>query len=186
MALSKPTQVVYKLLALYLERLYESPLKTKAITSCLVATLGNFVSQKLSRRKYINEDSLVAFALFGLLFGGTIPHYFYTYIHHITRSPLNVLLIERCLYTPCLQAFALFMLALFEGNSPKEASKQTRKLYLPVLLANLRYLTILQYINFKFVPPMLRVLMLNLINFIWFIYLTQRRANSSKIELIDK
>lgn len=180
MALSKPTNFLLQLMGAYFERLYTSPLKTKAITSCIIATLGNFMSQKISGAKYLNQDSLLAFALFGLIFGGPLPHYFYTYMQPFLKNPLSLLLVERCLYTPCYQALALYMIALFEGNTHNDAYKQLKKLYLPVLTANLKYLTLLQYLNLKYVPPLLRVLVVNLIGFFWAIYLAQQRSKHSK------
>ncbi|XP_076386740.1 PXMP2/4 family protein 3 isoform X1 [Megachile rotundata] len=206
MALSKPTNFLLQLMGAYFERLYTSPLKTKAITSCIIASLGNFMSQKISGAKYLNQDSLLAFALFGLIFGGPLPHYFYTYVQPFLKNPLSLLLVERCLYTPCYQALALYMIALFEvqsftyyldsqlivldfitlkfillqGNTHNDAYKQLKKLYLPVLTANLKYLTVLQYLNLKYVPPLLRVLVVNLIGFFWAIYLAQQRSKQSK------
>ncbi|XP_011645170.1 PXMP2/4 family protein 3 [Pogonomyrmex barbatus] len=180
MSLSKPTSIMYNLISAYLQRLYSSPLKTKAITSCVIAALGNVVSQKLSGARHLNEDSVLAFALFGLLFGGPVPHYFYTYIRLLVNHPLGILLIERLVYTPCFQALALYLLAIFEGKPHKVAYIQMQKLYLPTLMANLKYLTLFHYINVKYVPPMLRVLMVNLIGFAWVVYLANKRAKISK------
>ncbi|KAF3425242.1 hypothetical protein E2986_02352 [Frieseomelitta varia] len=140
MALSKPTNFIFQLTAAYFQSLYTNPLKTKAITSCVIAAFGNFISQKISGAKHFNEDSFLAFALFGLFFGGPLPHYFYTYIHPFVRNPLLLLLIERCLYTPCYQGLTLYMLSIFE----------------------------------------LRVLVVNLIGFVWVIYLAQQRSKQSK------
>ncbi|XP_015603276.1 PXMP2/4 family protein 3 [Cephus cinctus] len=176
MAFSKPTHIIYNLVGAYFESLYENPLKTKALTSCVIATLGNLASQRLSGVKYLNQDSLIAFGLFGLLFGGTIPHYFYKYVQSITRNPLGILLIERLMYTPCFQALSLYLLARFEGHSDEVARKQVEKLYWPILTANWKYLTLLQFINIKFVPPMLQVLVVNLIGFLWVIFLANKRA----------
>ncbi|XP_076292320.1 peroxisomal membrane protein 2 [Lasioglossum baleicum] len=180
MALSKPMDLILQLTSGYFERLYTNPVKTKAITSCVIASLGNLLSQKIAGAKVINGDSLLAYGLFGLFFGGPVPHYFYKYIHPFARSPLALLLIERCLYTPLYQALTLYMLALFEGNSHKDAVKQAKNLYWPVLNANLKYLTLLQFINLKYVPPMLRVLVVNLIGFFWVIYLAQKRSRQGK------
>ncbi|XP_020706588.1 PXMP2/4 family protein 3 [Athalia rosae] len=176
MALSKPTHIIYELVGAYFQNLYTNPLKTKALTSCCIATLGNFVSQKLRGVKYLNQDSLVAFALFGIIFGGSVPHYFYQHVHKITKHPLGILLIERLVYTPLYQVLSLYMLARFEGKSHEASYAQLEKLYQPVLLANLKYLTLFQFINIKFVPPMLRVLVVNLIGFFWSIYLANKRA----------
>ncbi|KAG5310944.1 PX24C protein, partial [Acromyrmex insinuator] len=180
MVLSKPVNLFYSLIGAYLQRLYYSPLKTKAITSCIIGALGNVVSQKLSNIKQLNEDSILAFALFGLLFGGPVPHYFYTYIQLFVKHPLGILLIERLIYTPCFQALALYLLAIFEGKTHQVAYTQMQKLYLPTLRANLKYLTLFHYINIRYVPPMLRVLIVNLIGFVWIIYVANKRAKVSK------
>ncbi|XP_011694926.1 PREDICTED: PXMP2/4 family protein 3 isoform X2 [Wasmannia auropunctata] len=180
MSLSKPTNILYNLVGAYLQRLYTSPLRTKAITSCIIAALGNVASQKLSGAKQLNEDSVLAFALFGLLFGGPVPHYFYTYIRLLVKNPLGILLIERLIYTPCFQALALYLLAIFEGKPHRVACVQMQRLYLPTLMANLKYLTLFHYINIKYVPPMLRVLMLNLVGFAWVVYLAKKRTKASK------
>ncbi|XP_077280747.1 PXMP2/4 family protein 3 [Temnothorax americanus] len=180
MSLSKPANFMYSLIGAYLERLYNSPLRTKAVTSCIVAVLGNVASQKLSGAKQLNEDSVLAFALFGLLFGGPVPHYFYTYVRLFVKNPLGILLIERLIYTPCFQALALYLLAIFEGKPHQVACAQMQRLYLPALMANLKYLTLFHFINIKYVPPMLRVLVANLIGFAWIIYIANKRAKVSK------
>ncbi|XP_024883630.1 PXMP2/4 family protein 3 [Temnothorax curvispinosus] len=180
MSLSKPANLMYSLIGAYLERLYNSPLRTKAVTSCIVAVLGNVASQKLSGAKQLNEDSVLAFALFGLLFGGPVPHYFYTYVRLFVKNPLGILLIERLIYTPCFQALALYLLAIFEGKPHQVACAHMQRLYLPTLMANLKYLTLFHFINIKYVPPMLRVLVVNLIGFAWIIYIANKRAKVSK------
>lgn len=136
-----------------------------------------------------------------LLIGGPVPHYFYSYIHLLTKNPLGILLIERLIYMPCYQVLALYIIAILEvwnyffsfccklyskfyfdsyriaiytkliylltmknryilveiylqGKSHSTACGQVQKLYQPLLIANLKYLTLLQYINIKYVPPM--------------------------------
>lgn len=180
MVLSKPRDIIYELVGAYFQRLYTSPVKTKALTSCVFATLGNLISQKLSGTKYLNQDSLVAFALFGLLIGGPVPHYFYMYVTRFVRHPLGFLFIERLLYTPGFVALALYMLARFEGKSHEVSQEQLKKLYWPTLVANLKYLTLLQYINIRFVPPVLRVLFVNAVGLLWSIYLANQRAKVTR------
>ncbi|XP_012275048.1 peroxisomal membrane protein 2 [Orussus abietinus] len=180
MGLSKPSHVIQEIVAAYLQRLYTSPVKTKAATSCVITALGNLTGQKLSNVKFINQDSLMAFGLFGLLFGGTVPHYFYKYVRLITKNPWGILLIERLLYTPIFQGATLYLLAWLEGKSHEASMKQTQSLYVPVLAANLKYLTLLQFLNIKYVPPMLHVLVLNLISYFWTTFLAHLWIKSMK------
>ncbi|XP_043281928.1 peroxisomal membrane protein 2 [Venturia canescens] len=175
MSLSKPKEILYDLLGRYFRNLYTHPIKTKAITSCVTAVLGNYLAQKLTRAQHINQDSLMAFALFGLLCGGPISHFFYQWVPLISKNPLTILLIERTIYTPCYQAFALYMLARFEGKSHENSMKNLHELYWPILEANLKYLTLLQFINIRYVPPVLRVLMVSIIGLMWTIFLAKKR-----------
>ncbi|KAF7989007.1 hypothetical protein HCN44_007317 [Aphidius gifuensis] len=175
MSLSKPSELIYEIIGSYFSRLYTDPIKTKAITSCVLATSGNYVAQKIMGAKKLNDDTLLAFGLFGLFFGGPVPHYFYKYIPQIVKNPLGILLIERLIYTPLFQSLSLYMLSILEGKTHDDSYSNLKKMYLPILMANWKYLTLLQFINIKYVPPMLRVLVVNLIGFLWTIYLANAR-----------
>ncbi|XP_034941768.1 peroxisomal membrane protein 2 [Chelonus insularis] len=179
MALSKPSEFLFDLVVSYMNNLYTSPLKTKAITSCTLAVFGNYISQKIQGIQEVDGDSLVAFGLFGLLFGGPVPHFFYKYIYRFTKNPIAVLAIERLLYTPLFQALSLYMISRFEGKLHEESVRHTKLLYLPILMANWKYLTILHFINIRYVPPMLKTLMVNMIGLIWVIYLAKQRASKN-------
>ncbi|XP_057320501.1 peroxisomal membrane protein 2 [Microplitis mediator] len=180
MSLSKPSEIVFNLVASYMNNLYNNPIKTKAITSCLIATFGNYIAQKTRGVKEIDHDVLSAYGLFGLLFGGPVPHYFYKIIYKYFKHPLAILLIERLLYTPCFQVLSLYMLSRFEGKSHQQSCTNLQRLYWPVLSANLKYLTLLQFINIRYVPPMLKVLVVNIIGLAWTIYLANVRASDAR------
>jgi peroxisomal membrane protein 2 len=82
MALSKPVELLQSLVLTYLERLNSRPIRTKSITryynyiviiifiyiyifSCIIASLGNITLQNIAGAKMIDQDSVVAFGLFG-------------------------------------------------------------------------------------------------------------------------
>lgn len=183
MALSKP---IMNLLASYLQNLYLHPIKTKAITSCVVGTAGSVASQ-LVAGEALRIDPILAFGLYGLVFGGTIPHYFYeilerTFPEEAVAFPLaKKLIFERIIYAPLIQAFSLYTLARFEGKNHKAALKQLFALYFTVLEANWKWLTLFQIINLAFVPPVFRVLFMNLVGFGWAMFLaTKRRQQNQK------
>ncbi|CAH4037174.1 peroxisomal membrane protein 2 [Pieris brassicae] len=184
MALSKP---IMNLVASYLQNLYLHPIKTKSISSCVVGCAGSIASQVVAGER-IKLDPIFAFGLYGLIFGGTIPHYFYELIerlfpHEATAFPLaKKLIFERLVIAPLMQAFSLYTLARFEGKNHKAASKQLHSLYLTVLEANWKWLTLFQVINLAFVPPMLRVLFMNIVGFGWAMFIASKRRQSQKKE----
>lgn len=72
----------------------------------------------------------------------------------VTGAVFIKILIERLLYSPLNSAFSLYMLARLEGKSHNEAVRQLKVLYLPILQASWKYLTIIHILNFSVVPPM--------------------------------
>ncbi|XP_057670796.1 peroxisomal membrane protein 2 isoform X2 [Diorhabda carinulata] len=177
MILSKP---ILNALSFYFGQLFEHPLRTKAITCSVIATAGNYASQKLSGDKTLNHHSLLAYGLYGLIFGGTIPHYFYNFLERTISEEasfavIKKLLIERLVYSPLYQAFTLYVLARLEGKDHKTAMHQLQDLYWLVLSSSWKYLTIIHLINLSFVPPVMRVFITNIMGFFWTIYLANKR-----------
>lgn len=180
MALSRP---LYNLLGMYFEKLHSNPVLVKSITAAVLSTGANYISQKLTGDE-LDCNSLVAYGAFGLVFGGSVPHYFYGFIEKATKDMRKRKLIQffmqRLLFTPCFTAISLYFLSIFEGASPQQAAMKMMALYKKVLTANWTYLTIPVYVNFKYVHPMLRVLVTNLIGVFWTIYLANKRRAANK------
>ncbi|XP_050304468.1 peroxisomal membrane protein 2 isoform X2 [Anthonomus grandis grandis] len=168
-----PRKVVCEM---YYDFIYDLPI----IKCCVVALAGNYASQRISGVKLIDIHSLAAYGVYGLLFGGTIPHFFYSFLEYAVPDGASFpvarkLILERLVYSPLYQAFALYMIARLEGKDHKTAVEQLRGLYWTVLTTSWKYLTVLQLLNVSIVPPMLRVLVVNLIGFFWIIYLANQR-----------
>lgn len=94
-----------------------------------------------------------------LIFGGSFPHYFYKYVEEFLQNAgkakqMYLFLIERLVFAPVYQALSLYFLSRFEGNNHDFALKNLCKLYWPLLTTNWKYLSLLVFINVKFVPPM--------------------------------
>lgn len=94
-----------------------------------------------------------------MLFGGSVPHLFYTALERLIsdevgHSITKKLLVERLVFAPIYQAFVIYMLARFEGKSHNATIKQVERTYWPIIQANWKWLTIIQFINLSFVPPM--------------------------------
>uniref|UniRef100_A0A182MGR2 Peroxisomal membrane protein 2 n=1 Tax=Anopheles culicifacies TaxID=139723 RepID=A0A182MGR2_9DIPT len=181
MSLSKP---IFNLLGSYLEQLFEHPLRTKAITSCVIASSANLVSQKLGGVKQVNTDSVLAYGLFGLIFTGPLSHFFYNWLDRITNDTrfkkLLMLLGERALFAPVITALSLYFISRFEYKSHDVALGNLITQYQSILRGNWKYLTLPVFINFNYVPPMLRVLFANIIGFCWMVVLSTKRRKAEQ------
>ncbi|XP_065086665.1 PXMP2/4 family protein 3 [Ochlerotatus camptorhynchus] len=184
MSLSKP---FYSLLGAYFEQLFNHPVRTKAITSCVIATSANYCSQKIAGTKKVNTDTLVAYGLFGLIFTGPLSHLFYQWLERITNDrrfkQLLMLLGERAIFAPAITALSLYFITRFEGKGHEDGVSNLNDLYKLIVLNNWKYLTLPVLINFRFVPPMLRVLVANIIGFCWIVFLSAKRR---KAELLRR
>lgn len=94
-----------------------------------------------------------------LLFGGTVPHLFYSSLEKLVsdevgHSIAKKLFIERLFFAPIYQAFVIYMIARLEGKNHDQTIKQVERTYWPILQANWKWLTLIQFINLSFVPPM--------------------------------
>ncbi|KAL7732055.1 hypothetical protein ACLKA6_015817 [Drosophila palustris] len=189
MSLSRP---LYSLFGSYLEQLFNHPVRTKCVTAAFLATTANVTSQRISGAKKLNQHSVFAYGLFGLIFGGTVPHYFYQIVERLFSHDLRfrkffLFLSERLAFAPLYQFLSLYFLSLFEGNSHSTAIKNVEKLYWPVLRANWRYLSLAVYLNIAYVPPMFRSISSGIIAFIWVVYIAQkRRRHQEKLAAAEK
>lgn len=184
MALSKP---MYTLLGAYLEQLFTHPIRTKSITSAVLATSASYASQRIAGNRTISQKALIAYGSFGLLFGGTVPHFFYQLIdkifpHKMPYRKILVFLAERLLFAPFYQALSLYFLSRFEGKTHDQAVQNFKNLYEKLLEKNWTFLSIPVFLNMIYVPPIVRTLSFNMISFVWVIYLAgvRRKHELSK------
>lgn len=94
-----------------------------------------------------------------LIFGGSLPHFFYTFIERALDEEMKFrrliqFALERLIFAPMFQGVSLYTLARFEGKDHDAATKNLQKLYIPMLIANWKYITFFTFLNFTVVPPM--------------------------------
>lgn len=182
---SKPYKFTFRLIASYLTQLYMNPIQTKSITSSILNALANYLSQRITYGKLMNYDDFVAFAMFGLLFGGSIPHYFYkilsSFLTENSRHPLlQLLIIERFVFMPAFSFFSLYVLSRLEGKNHEKSFDSAACVFPSVVEANFKYLTLLHYINLHFIPPALRVLVSSIIHFFSAIILSREKQKRER------
>lgn len=89
-----------------------------------------------------------------------------------------MLLGERALFAPVITALSLYFITRFEGKDHEEGVSNMNDLYKMILVNNWKFLTFPVLINLRFVPPMLRVLVANIIGFCWIVFLSAKRRKA--------
>ncbi|XP_065335818.1 peroxisomal membrane protein 2 [Cloeon dipterum] len=190
MSLSKASKVapfLFEIVGGYIQELVLNPVRTQAATNSLVLFLGNATSQRCyNAGKPFDKDSAMASTLFGLVFGGAVPHHFYRALDSLSKGKqlhgkFFRFLVERLVFAPLYLLLRLYMTTIFEGKSHRAACKQVFLSYQKLLKDNWVALSIFQFYGVNFVPPIFRPIFSGVIEFFWTIHLSNvRRAVEEK------
>ena len=185
------------LLARYQALLKSHPLSTKAVTSCVIALVGELVGSYLKRRTaaaaaagrstspeslppLVNWRRLGIFGAYGLAITGPLFHWWYGVLEKFVAkqqlppriSVVLKLLLDRLLLTPPFLLFSLGFIQYFQTLSASTAVANVRNTYAAALYTNWRVWTVAQGINFTYVPVEYRVLYGNVVALWWNVYLS--------------
>lgn len=173
----------------YTTALKESPLLTKALTSCVIGLLGELIGTYIQERKKNPSECkplierikrLAVFGVYGLAFTGPFFHWWYGYLEKTVNSwklsPNISFLIKLALnqlaMTPPFLLFTLAYLQYFFTLDAARTVAAIKNTFVAVLLTNWKVWTVAQAINFKLVPLDYRVLFGNVVALWWNIFLS--------------
>ncbi|GAX85451.1 hypothetical protein CEUSTIGMA_g12867.t1 [Chlamydomonas eustigma] len=174
--------------AKYLELLESHPFVTRAVTCGVLNGLGDIVSQVFIEGSSFELSRTLTFTCLGLFFVGPVLFYWYGWLGGLipgsgAMSVLGSLALDQLLFAPpFIAAFMSILTVTIEGPTHlKDGSLQTlknsiaskiQKDWPPAVQVNWLLWVPAQFINFKFVPPNLRVLAVNVTALIWNIYMS--------------
>ncbi|KAG0716489.1 Peroxisomal membrane protein 2 [Chionoecetes opilio] len=163
------------------------PLLTKACTSAVTASLGDYLGQIISHRPTTDLRSMARYATFGLVVTGPLAHHFYSLLdrlvpHGQQGAALKRLLLDRLGFAPLIMFLSFYLLARMEGKSHARAQGEVRQRLWSALKMNWRVWTPVQYININYVPQQYRSLFANVFALFWIMYLTNKRRQAMEKE----
>ncbi|KAA0716729.1 Peroxisomal membrane protein 2 [Triplophysa tibetana] len=180
-----PTRILQQ----YLLLLKKYPILTKSVTSGILSSLGNLLSQALessknskekSEMKKINVLGPVHFAIYGFVITGPLSHYFYHLLEVLfpTTVPyclVKRLLLERLIFAPAFLLLFYVVMNAFEGKTVGDLQKKLTTSYWSSLKMNWKVWTPFQFINISYIPVQFRVLFANIVALFWYAYLATAR-----------
>lgn len=202
--------VLSVLWANYLSSLKERPLPTKIGTSLTIYAASKLIATALSQDKKVDAVALVKHASFSFV-SVPMMHYYYGWIDKLFTGQegawviLVQLLIDQALFSPFFYVVYYIYMGLV-NNKLGDVHRQITKELIPVgLLLHLhphlfiatflllltlpetsidsaKFWTVVQFINFKFVPTELRILFGNVCNLLWSVYWLLQMDNNAKKE----
>lgn len=178
--------------ATYMKLLDKYPLRTKMVTSAVLATLGDVIAQKLIERAsgYAFRRLLLLLCV-NVLYIAPVLHVWYGLFEHLVtnvwklkggtlKSMVALVCLDQLLNAPLtiigfFTSYAFLDVlfdrivgggAAFTSVGPAIRAKVAAE-YVSTLLANWKVWVIPQCLNFKVVPPPLRVTFANLVAVVW-------------------
>jgi len=123
----------------------------------------------------------LCYAITGFVLVGPAMHHYYRLAEMLVpmsapNARIKRLLIDRFLYTPAFLVVYLYFLCILEGCGPELAKKKIKAIYWMVYKANLKVLTLIQFINLSYVPQQYRVLFGNAVSIFWSCYIASKRS----------
>ncbi|KAK0138114.1 Peroxisomal membrane protein 2 [Merluccius polli] len=185
----RETAIHFRLLQQYLFLLKKYPILTKSVTSGILSSLGNLLSQILEANKNAKNGKPVQdvdraaagrYAIFGLLLTGPLSHYFYQLMEvwMPTTDPYCIvkrLVLDRLVFAPGFLFIFYLVMNTLESKGLADLQKKLEGTYWTALKMNWKVWTPFQFININFVPVQFRVLFANMVALFWYAYLASVR-----------
>jgi peroxisomal membrane protein 2 len=177
----------------YNEALVANPLMVKSITAGVILGAADLTGQALEKvrlesaaggkdriERAVDVARVARFAIFGLVLQAPWNHFYYQLLDGIlppTPDPFTVTtavktVIDQFIQAPVFTVLIFVFLGALEGKNVDGITKQLRDSYGETIIANWKLWVPATVVNLAFVPPILRVLYLNIVFFFWSIYLS--------------
>lgn len=165
----------------YKDQLKSNPIRTKMITSSVISTCADLVSQKVVQRIPWQPYRTFKFTLYGSLLA-FIFHNWYGILDKLfpntQKSKIELfkrVAVDQLLFAPLTTSLFFSYMAFMDSQSDQIPSRLAANVW-PTLKMHWRVWPLAQLFNFSTVPPHLRVLFGNCISFFWSIFLSYRAA----------
>jgi hypothetical protein len=165
----------------YKDQLKKNPIRTKMITSSIISTTADLVSQKLIQQLSWSPFRSFKFSTYGALLA-FIFHNWYSILDALfpntQKSKLELfkrLIVDQLFFAPITTSLFFSYMSMMDGQS-NEIPNRLKLNVFPTLKMHWRLWPFAQLINFNYIPPSYRVLFGNLVSFFWTIFLSYRTS----------
>ncbi|KNA24138.1 hypothetical protein SOVF_018690 [Spinacia oleracea] len=170
----------------YLLQLQIHPLRTKAITSGVLAGCSDFAAQKISGVKRLQFRRLFLITIYGFFYIGPFGHFFHKVMDKIFRGKKGNTIVGKKVLLEQLTAsplktiiFMMYYGLVIEGRSWPLVKSKIKKDYLPILLISWKFWPVVNWVNYRYMPLQLRVLFHSLVASCWAIFLNLKARSTA-------
>ncbi|KQJ94720.1 peroxisomal membrane protein PMP22 [Brachypodium distachyon] len=172
----------------YMKQLRAHPLRTKAITSGVLAGCSDAVAQKISGVKKLQLRRLLLIMLYGFAYAGPFGHFFHKLMDRIFKgkkgkeTTAKKVIVEQLTVSPWNNMmFMMYYGLVVEGRPFTQVKSKVKKDYATIQLTAWKFWPIVSWINYEYMPLQLRVLFASSVASCWAVFLNLKAARSSSI-----
>ncbi|XP_073012664.1 peroxisomal membrane protein PMP22-like [Typha latifolia] len=172
------SEVVSEAWTAYLKQLQRHPLRTKAITSGVLAGCSDAIAQKISGIKKLQLRRLLLIMLYGFAYAGPFGHFLHKLMEIIfkgkkgTETTAKKVLLEQLTSSPWNNMlFMMYYGIVIEGRPFSQVRNKVRMDYPSVQLAAWKFWPIVSWVNYQYMPLQLRVLFHSFVASCWAVFL---------------
>ncbi|URE19730.1 Mpv17 / PMP22 family [Musa troglodytarum] len=184
----------------YLQQLQAHPLRTKAITSGVLAGCSDAIAQKISGVKRLQLRRMFLLMLYGFVYSGPFGHSLHKFmewlfkgkkgkdtvakkvlLEQLTASPWNNMLFMTY-YGLVLEGACYMLRHNLVGRSFSLVRRKIRKDYPSVQMTSWKFWPIVGWINYQYMPLQLRVLFHSFIASCWAVFLNLKAQSGAAKE----
>ncbi|KAI9251439.1 hypothetical protein BDA99DRAFT_521868 [Phascolomyces articulosus] len=177
-----------RLLTKYQQQIAERPLRTYAIQSGTMFTMGDVVAQQAIEKKGNDHDFIrtARMGLYGFCIGGPVIGSWLTFlnnaikIQHRVKGALVKLAIDQAVVPPSINAVFLTSISLLEGRNLPEIKEKFRTSYFAALSNSYQLWPFVNFVSFIFINPAYRPLTNSVISVGWNAYLSYLNQTALK------
>ncbi|XP_021752438.1 peroxisomal membrane protein PMP22-like isoform X2 [Chenopodium quinoa] len=158
----------------YLLQLQIHPLRTKAITSGVLAGCSDFAAQKISGIKKLQYKRLFLIMIYGFFYSGPFGHFLHKVMDKIFKGKKGSttvgkkVILEQLTASPWNNLFFMMYYGLVvEGRTWPLVKSKIKNDYPPVQLTSWKFWPIINWVNYQYMPLQLRVLFHSLVASCW-------------------
>ncbi|WOL19294.1 hypothetical protein Cni_G28092 [Canna indica] len=162
----------------YLLQLQAHPLRTKAMTSAVLAGCSDAIAQKISGIKKLQFRRMFLLMLYGFCYGGPFGHFFHKVMEKIFKGKqgkktiAKKVLVEQLTVSPWNNMlFMLYYGLVLEGRPFSLVRRKLKNDYPSIQLTAWKFWPIVGWINYQYMPLQLRVLFQSFVASCWAIFL---------------
>ncbi|KAF7063676.1 hypothetical protein CFC21_070177 [Triticum aestivum] len=170
----------------YMRQLSKHPLRTKAITSGVLAGCSDAVAQKISGVKKLQLRRLLLIMLYGFAYAGPFGHFFHKLMDKIFKgqkkgkeTTAKKVIVEQLTVSPWNNMmFMMYYGLVVEGRPFGQVKSKVKKDFANIQLTAWKFWPIVSWINYEYMPLQLRVLFASSVASCWAVFLNLKAARS--------